>query len=79
MNLTALLEKRDYYQANKDKISEAVRRNYDANFEIEYAHNSTAIEGNTLSLPEVTFLLGLTAEEFDSYISIRKNSELTAE
>ena len=57
MDLAALLEKRDYYQANKDKITEAALKNYGLAFDIEYAHNSTAIEGNTLSFAETKLLL----------------------
>jgi Fic family protein len=57
MDITALLQKRDYYQANKDKIAPFVLKNYDTNFEIIFAHNSTAIEGNTLSLMETKLLL----------------------
>jgi Fic family protein len=57
MDIHALLDKRDAYQANKDRIPNAVRENYDTNFDITYAHNSTAIEGNTLSLIETKLLL----------------------
>ena len=57
MDLTALLKKRDFYQANKAKIPEEVRKKLDASFAINYAHNSTAIEGNTLSLLETKLLL----------------------
>ena len=57
MNLDALLKKRDYYQANKDKIAKEVLEKYDTHFNIEFAHNSTAIEGNTLSLMETKLLL----------------------
>ena len=57
MDLAALLKKRDHYQAIKHKISKAVLSNYDTSFEIEYTHNSTAIEGNTLTLMEIKLLL----------------------
>ena len=57
MDLERLLKKRDYYQLHKDKIPKTVQKNYDTNFEIVYTHNSTAIEGNTLSLLETKLLL----------------------
>ena len=57
MDLNILLKKRDYYQVNKSKISKAVLENYDTDFGIVYTHNSTAIEGNTLSLMETKLLL----------------------
>ena len=57
MDLIALLDKRDAYQAHKDRIPKEVLANYDTNFDIIYAHNSTAIEGNTLSLMETKLLL----------------------
>ena len=57
MDLAALIKKRDFYQANKHKIDKAVLKKYNAHFEIEYAHNSTAIEGNTLSLMQTKLLL----------------------
>ncbi|MCL1917948.1 MAG: Fic family protein [Peptococcaceae bacterium] len=55
--LAALLRKRDYYLAHKDKIDSAVLKNYNTTFDIVFAHNSTAIEGNTLSLMETKLLL----------------------
>ena len=57
MDLAALVKKRDYFQANKHKIDKVVLEKYNVHFEIEYTHNSTAIEGNTLSLMETKLLL----------------------
>ena len=57
MDIATLLKKRDLFQANKGRIPKTVRDNYNASFEVSYAHNSTAIEGNTLSLLETKLLL----------------------
>ena len=57
MDIIRLTQKRDYYQTHKNRISSVIINNYDTNFEIIYAHNSTAIEGNTLSLMETKLLL----------------------
>ncbi|GHV18896.1 cell division protein Fic [Clostridia bacterium] len=57
MDYGKLLEKRDFYLANKHLIPREIEENYDANFDIEYTHNSTAIEGNTLTLAEVKLIL----------------------
>ena len=57
MNYDRLLEKRDFYQQNKGLISEITLESYEHAFEIEYTHNSTAIEGNTLTLIETKVVL----------------------
>jgi Fic family protein len=57
MDYEKLNQKRKYYQENKHLLSPDVARNHDTAFAIEYAHNSTAIEGNTLSLIETKLLL----------------------
>lgn len=57
MNYAILQEKKEYYMANRHLLSEAVIANYNSAFEIEYTHNSTAIEGNTLSLMETKVIL----------------------
>ena len=57
MNYQELQIKRDYYQKNKKKISEITLKSYERAFEVEYTHNSTAIEGNTLTLIETKLLL----------------------
>lgn len=57
MNLYDLTAKKEYYQQNRHVLPESALQNYDAAFEIEYTHHSTAIEGNTLSLMETKLLL----------------------
>lgn len=57
MNYERLLEKQaKLIEIRKNNI-ENLFDNFDKAFEIDYAHNSTAIEGNTLSLIETKVLL----------------------
>ncbi len=57
LNYQDLLEKRNRYQAERARIPEYTLQSYEQAFEIEYTHNSTAIEGNTLTLIETKVLL----------------------
>jgi hypothetical protein len=57
MDYDILNRKREYYQAHKHLLPPDAVLNYDAAFLVEYTHNSTAIEGNTLSLIETKLLL----------------------
>ncbi|MDR1064788.1 MAG: Fic family protein [Oscillospiraceae bacterium] len=57
MDHDSLNRKREYYKAHKHLLPPDVTRNYEAAFLVEYTHNSTAIEGNTLSLIETKLLL----------------------
>ena len=57
MNYETLRKKRDFLQQNKGSLPEAILKNYEDAFSIEYTHNSTAIEGNTLSLMETKLVL----------------------
>lgn len=57
MDYNALQRKKEFYQKYKNTLSDLVVQNYEQAFEIEYTHNSTAIEGNTLSLIETKLLL----------------------
>jgi Fic family protein len=57
MDYNSLLRKKEFYQGHKNVLSDSVVQNYRQAFEIEYTHNSTAIEGNTLSLMETKVLL----------------------
>ena len=52
-----LKEKILYYREHKNTLPHEVLKNYESNFEITFAHNSTAIEGNTLTLMETKLLL----------------------
>jgi Fic family protein len=57
MNYDALNQKHEYFQTHKHLLPREVAVKYDAAFRIEFTHNSTAIEGNTLSLMETKLLL----------------------
>ncbi len=57
MDYNSLQSKKEFYQKHKNTLSDFAVQNYEQAFEIEYAHNSTAIEGNTLSLIETKVLL----------------------
>lgn len=57
MDYNVLLSKKEFYQKNKNTLSDSAVKNYEQAFEIEYTHNSTAIEGNSLSLIETKVLL----------------------
>lgn len=52
-----LQKKKDFLAQHRDLLPEAALTNYAESFSIEYTHNSTAIEGNTLSLMETKLLL----------------------
>lgn len=57
MNYNELLRKRDLLNSMIHRIPKDVFLNYQKSFEIEYAHNSTAIEGNTLTLVQTKAIL----------------------
>lgn len=57
MNYPEILKKREQYLAGRASIPELTLQSYEQAFEIEYTHNSTAIEGNTLTLMETKVLL----------------------
>ncbi|HEY8910256.1 MAG TPA: Fic family protein [Desulfosporosinus sp.] len=57
MDYSSLLRKKEFYQRHNNVLSDFIMQNYNKAFEIEYTHNSTAIEGNTLSLMETKVLL----------------------
>ena len=57
MNTEQLQQKKAFIKDNIHALPRAVYENYMSAFEIEYTHNSTAIEGNTLSLMETKLLL----------------------
>lgn len=57
MDYKKLVQKRDSYQATKAFIPLYTLQTYEQAFEIEYTHNSTAIEGNTLTLIETKVVL----------------------
>lgn len=57
MDYPELLRKKELYQSGREFIPELTLQSYEQAFEIEYTHNSTAIEGNTLTLIETKVLL----------------------
>jgi Fic family protein len=57
MDYDMLNRKHEYYHAHKHLLPPDAVHNYDTAFLVEYTHNSTAIEGNTLSLIETKLLL----------------------
>ncbi len=57
MNYERILDKKNRYEAGKNKIDEVTLTSYDKDFELTFTHNSTAIEGNTLTLMETKVLL----------------------
>lgn len=57
MNYQELLSKRDNYNQIKASLPEPSIKSYTQAFELEYTHNSTAIEGNTLTLLETKVVL----------------------
>lgn len=50
MNYEKLLQMRDKLNHLRSELSQEALQSFDKSFDIEYAHNSTAIEGNTLTL-----------------------------
>ena len=57
MDYSAIEQKIAYYKRHKHLLPKEVLKNYEAAFRVEYTHNSTAIEGNTMSLIETKLLL----------------------
>lgn len=57
VNYKRLLEKKEFVKNNKHKLSDDLLEKYEKSFDIDFTHNSTAIEGNTLTLIETKLLL----------------------
>lgn len=57
MNFERIQEKKLEYEQNKHKISSITLSSYEKDFELTFTHNSTAIEGNTLTLLETKVVL----------------------
>lgn len=57
MNKKELLEKKKFYNENKNIISSIIREKIEKAFDIDFTYNSTTIEGNTLTLIEVKTVL----------------------
>ncbi len=56
-NYELLEEKKQAYLRCRSQLSQGAIQRLDFAFEVEYTHNSTAIEGNTLSLLETKLLM----------------------
>ena len=57
-----LEEKISYYKRYKNKIKEEILNKYQNEFEVTFTHDSTAIEGNTLTQEEVRKLLEVNTQ-----------------
>jgi Fic family protein len=57
MNYEVLKEKRDLVRKNIGILPDVIISNFEKDFVVGYTHNSTAIEGNTLSLLETKLVL----------------------
>lgn len=57
MNIERLIEKRNIFQQGKGSIDAVTISSYEKDFELTFTHNSTAIEGNTLTLLETKVVL----------------------
>jgi len=57
MDSNKILEKQKLFEDGKYTLHEVTVESYNDAFEVEFAHNSTAIEGNTLTLMETKVLL----------------------
>lgn len=57
MDYSTLLEMKELFQKYRDRLPQSALKSFEKSFEIEYTHNSTAIEGNTLSLIETKTVL----------------------
>lgn len=57
MELERIEAKKLKYEQNRSKISSVTLSSYEKDFELRFTHNSTAIEGNTLTLMETKAVL----------------------
>ena len=57
MDFERIQKKKLKYEQNKHKISAVTLSSYEKDFELTFTHNSTAIEGNTLTLMETKVVL----------------------
>lgn len=57
MDIESLIEKRNTFQQGKRSIDNVTISSYEKDFELTFTHNSTAIEGNTLTLLETKVVL----------------------
>jgi Fic family protein len=57
LDYNRILKKQKLYEDGKDTLHVVTMESYDNAFEVEFTHNSTAIEGNTLTLMETKVVL----------------------
>lgn len=57
MDIKRIIDKRNFFQKGKNLIDAVTISSYEKDFELTFTHNSTAIEGNTLTLMETKVLL----------------------
>lgn len=57
MDYNKLLEKKNIFERGKNCIDKITMSSYEKDFELTFTHNSTAIEGNTLTLLETKVVL----------------------
>lgn len=57
MDIEKIIEKKNIFQQGKHSIDAVTISSYEKDFELTFTHNSTAIEGNTLTLMETKVLL----------------------
>ncbi len=57
MDYSIILEKQKIFKQGRNKIDSISISSYEKDFELTFTHNSTAIEGNTLSLMETKVIL----------------------
>lgn len=57
MDYDRLLQLKEQVQLEQDRIPKEILKSFEDSFAIEYAHNSTAIEGNTLTLIQTKAIL----------------------
>ena len=57
MDFERISAKKIKYEQNKSKINSVTLYSYEMDFELRFTHNSTAIEGNTLTLMETKVVL----------------------
>lgn len=57
MDIKRIIDKKNIFQEGKASIDAVTISSYEKDFELTFTHNSTAIEGNTLTLMETKVLL----------------------
>mgnify|MGYP000119890956 CR=1 FL=1 len=65
MDYDILYHKKEQLATVRSKIQQEALESFEKSFDVEYAHNSTAIEGNTMTLAQTKAILegGKTLQE----------------